>query len=279
MGAAIAALALFACGRSENPGEPVIARAYDQQLLWSDLRRGIPVSATPEDSAARAQGMIDGWLREQVVIHQAEKNLNAADKDFESRMRDYRNSLIIYAYERALIEQKLDTAIGEAEIARYYAENTKNFELKDNIVRVRWFKTRESDRRTLARIEQWFHSTEAKDRHELEVWLAAHAAEVHDSGQDWWLFKDLVAATPIQAPNPVDYLADRPRHQVVLKDSSGTYFIDILEHRLQESVSPLDMVRDEIRAVLLNQRKQLLIQRMRDDLYREAREKKEVEVL
>ena len=279
MGAAFAALAVCACGRRENPEDPVIARAYDQQLLWSDLRRGIPVSATPEDSAARAQGMIDGWLREQVVIHQAEKNLNAADKDFESRMRDYRNSLIIYAYERALIEQKLDTAIGDAEIARYYEENTKNFELKDNIVRARWFKTRENERRTLARLDQWFHSTDAKDRHELEVWLAAHAAEVHDSGQDWWLFKDLVASTPIQAPNPVDYLAARPRHQLVLKDSSGTYFIDILEHRLQESVSPLEMVRDEIRAVLLNQRKQLLIQRMRDDLYREAREKKEVEVL
>ena len=273
----IAALALSACGRQQNTDDPVVARAYDQFLRWSDLRRSIPVSATPEDSAARAQAIVDAWLREQVVIHKAEQNLKAEEKDFEVRMRDYRNSLIVYAYERALIEQKLDTAIGEEEIARYYQDNKKNFELKDNIVRVRWFKTRENDRRMLARLEKWFQSADANERHELEVWIAEHAAEVHDSGPDRWLFKDLVAATPVHAPNPVDYLSAHAGHPMVLKDSSGTYFIEILEHRLQNSVSPLGMVRDEIRAVLLNQRKQLLIQRMRDDLYREAREKKEGE--
>ena len=256
----------------------MIARAYDQHLYWSDLRRAIPLDATPEDSAARAQAIIDAWLREQVVLHTAERNLGPDQKDLEARLRDYRNSLIVYAYESALIDQKLDTTIGGDEIQRYYEENRENFILKDNIVRARWFRIRDDDQRTLKQVEQWFRSDTEKDRHELEVWLAGHRVEPHDSGSDWWSFKELQKEVPIETQNPVDFLSAQPRQRLVLKDSLGTCFVDILEHRLQEGVSPLRMVRDEIRAVLLNQRKQLLIQRMRDDLYRNAREQKDIEV-
>ena len=70
--AAIAALVLCACTDQRDPADPPVARAYDQFLLWSDLRRMIPIAIAPEDSAARAQGIVDNWLREQVVIHKAE---------------------------------------------------------------------------------------------------------------------------------------------------------------------------------------------------------------
>lgn len=265
-----------------------MARAYDQFLRWSDLRRMVPIELAPADSAARAQAIVDGWLRKQVVIHKAEENLSEADKDFEAQLRDYRNSLIIYAYERALVEQKLDTHVSADAIRRYYEENPGNFELKDNIVRARWFKLREDDPRMLRKLTQWWTSDRDEDRRELEIWLARHGvvqqpapapAPGADPREHWMLFSDLQKEVPIVAANPTDFLGAPADRKLVVKDEMNTYFVEIMEHRLEQGTTPLEMVRGEIRGVLLNQRKLLLIERMHDDLYRDAWNKKEIEAL
>jgi hypothetical protein len=55
--------------------------------------------------------------------------------------------------------------------------------------------------------------------------------------------------------------------------------VDILELRPKDSVSPLPLVEQDIRSILINQRKLQLIERMREDLYREAQANNDVEVL
>ncbi|MCB9170751.1 MAG: hypothetical protein H6597_03610 [Flavobacteriales bacterium] len=273
-GAALVAGSLSACAPDHDPADPAVAWAYDDKLYWSDLRQVIPMNATPEDSAALAHGYIDNWLREHVLVDQAERNLTDADKDVEARLRDYRNSLIIYAYEQALVDQKLDTVIPADEVRRYYEENGKNFQLKDDIVRVRWFKVRDEDKRTLSRLERSFRSDKDEDMHELEVWLAERGIPINDTGEDWTTFHALQQQVPIRTDNATDWLTHHAK--VLLEDSSGTYFVHLLEHRLQESISPLPLVEQDIRSILLNQRKVKLIERMRDDLYEQALSKDEV---
>lgn len=265
---------LGACGPEHDPADPAIAWAYGEKLYWSDLRQVIPVDAAPEDSAALAHGYIDNWLREHVLIEQAERNLPDADKDVEARLRDYRNSLIIYAYEGALVDQKLDTVIPEGEVERYYEENGKNFQLKDDIVRVRWFKVREADKKTRDRLDRWFRSDKDEDLHDLEVWLAEHGIPINDSGDDWVTFHALQAQVPVHTDNATDWLTRNEK--VLVEDDPDTYFVHLLEHRLQESISPLPLVQQDIRSILLNQRKVRLIERMRDDLYKQALAKDEV---
>jgi hypothetical protein len=283
----IAALSLWGCAtREDDPNDPPVAFAYGQYLRQSDLRTMIPMDATPQDSAARAGTIIDGWLREQALLHRAEQNLGEADKDFEARLRDYRNDLIIYAYERALIEEKLDTTFTDQEVAAYYEAHQKNFELKDNIVRARWFRVREQDKRTLKKIETWFRSEAQDDQHELELWLAGRGITIHEpqgsagTGEEsgWILFKDLQQEVPLKVEDPVSFLSAQPQQKLVVADSAGTCFVHLLDHRLQSSVSPLAMVAGAIRGVLLEQRKQLLIERMREDLYHDALGKKEIGV-
>ena len=65
---------------------------------------------------------------------------------------------------------------------------------------------------------------------------------------------------------------------VMAKDSVSTYFVEILEHRMSEGISPLTLVEDRVRSIIINQRKLQLIERMRQDLYTYAVDKHEVEV-
>ena len=90
--AVIAALSLSACGMASDPADPVVAEAYDQQLFRSDLRRMIPADAPEEDSAALAQRFVDTWAREIVLLHKAEENLTATQKNVDDQLRTYRGS-------------------------------------------------------------------------------------------------------------------------------------------------------------------------------------------
>ena len=91
--------------------EVVVAECYGKYLYESDLKGIVPEGATTLDSIQRVSTFIDSWVRRQVLIHQAENNLNKEMLDLDKQMEEYRNSLIIYTYESQLIDQKLDTVV------------------------------------------------------------------------------------------------------------------------------------------------------------------------
>ncbi len=274
--AGIAALLLCACASADAPDDKALATAYGEQLLRSDLRRMVPPDATPEDSAALAQRVIDNWLRSRVLLHKAEENLTEEQKDVDRQLREYRESLITYAYEQALVRQKLDTSVTEEDINAYYQQNIKNFELRDDLVRVRWFKLREKDRREVRKVEELWRASGEEDRHKLEVLIAQRGSTINDTHEDWMPFNELQQLVPLRVENPTDWI---PRQSKVMADDSvNTYFVEFIDHRLKNSTTPIELARDGIRAILINQRKLQLIERMREDLYQDALARKDVSV-
>jgi hypothetical protein len=266
------AVALMGCGPAVDQEDPVLARAYDQYLRWSDLRQLIPMGMAPEDSAVMAQAHINNWLQQQVVLHKAEANLAPSEKDFEAQLRDYRNSLVLFAYEQALVDQKLDTVVSDADVQSYYEANSANFELKDHAVRARWFRVSGSDKRVMRRVEEQFNSDKEEKRRELEIWLASQGVPIIDKSSVWTYWADLGAEFPVALPEPSG------TGRMVLRQDTVAWFIEVLELRPRKSSVPVSLVRRDIRTMIINQRKLQLVARMREDLYSEALQNKDVEV-
>lgn len=121
----ILVLALVSCQNSKNgSGDKVIATIYDKVLYQSDLQSVLYEGISVNDSLFRTKAFIDSWIRRQLLIHQAENNIDKSELDFSRQIEDYRTSLIIYKYESLLIEQNLDTVVSEDEIAKYIEENS-----------------------------------------------------------------------------------------------------------------------------------------------------------
>ncbi len=121
----ILVLALFSCQNSKNgSGDKAIATIYDKVLYQSDLQSVLYEGISVNDSLFRTKAFIDNWIRRQLLIHQAENNIDKSELDFSRQIEDYRTSLIIYKYESLLIEQNLDTIVSEDEIAKYIEENS-----------------------------------------------------------------------------------------------------------------------------------------------------------
>ena len=269
MHAVLIGSALFVgCSAEQDGSDSPVARAYGNTLFWSDLRQVVPVDATPEDSATLARGYVDNWLREQVLLASAERNLPEVGMDVEARIHDYRNSLIIYAYEQAVVEQKLDTVVTAAQLQQHYESDRKDFALKEDILRARWFRVRGEEPRQLRQLERWFTGGRPDDLHELEVWLALKGITINDPGPAWSALGLFAAQVPVAGGEVLGRL--RSSERLVLADSADTYFVEVLEHRSAGEEPPLSLVAQDIRTIVLNQRKMKLIADMRDDLYRQA---------
>lgn len=121
----VAVLAMVSCQNNRNgSGDRVIATIYDKTLYQSDLQSVMYEGISANDSIVKAKAFIDNWIRRQLLIHQAESNIDKSELDFSRQIEDYRNSLIIYKYETLLIEQNLDTVVTDAEIAKYIEDNS-----------------------------------------------------------------------------------------------------------------------------------------------------------
>ena len=190
-------------------------------------------------------------------------------------MREYRNSLITFIYEKELINQQLDTVVSESEIEAYYNENTRNFELKDNIVKVLYLKTKNSAPK-IKDVKKWIRSEKSKDRLKLEEYCYQFASDFNLDDETWILFDDLLKKIPIKTFDKENYL--RNTRYVEIEDSTDIYLLNIKDRKIRESISPLGFVMEDIRNLILNKRKLELINEMERSAYDDALKNNDFEI-
>lgn len=257
---------LAGCAGAGDEDDAVLARAFDRSLRWSELRQVIPIGIGEADSAAMADSYIDSWLRQQVELHHAEENLEPARKEFESELRDYRNSLLLYAYEQELVRQRLDTVISSEEIESYYQSHSAEFDLAEDMARARWFAVPAADKKAVKRMQDRFLSGKPEDMREVELALVQRGITIHDRSAQWLTEGELLNEVPLEALPT----AGPEGRRAVAQVGEECWFIDIVELRPRHAPAPIELVRHDIRSLLLNRRKTELIGRMRQDLYDHA---------
>jgi hypothetical protein len=266
---------ISACKTSPDPGEKVVARVYDSYLYVKDLNGKLPANVSRADSSGLIKEYIDTWVRQQLLIKQAEKNLSDEDKDFTKQLEDYRNSLLIYKYETQLIKQNLDTAITDNEIADYYEKNKSNFELKENIVKVIYVKIPRSV--SIAIPKLYIGSDKPTDRKKLQDFCVKYAVNYYLDDQNWLLFNDILKEIPINTYNQEEYLKNN--RTIEIQDSTFSYLLKIKGFMIKESLSPLSFEEKNIRDIIINKRKLKLIEDMKLDIYKNAVKKGDFEVM
>ena len=266
--------ALFGCQPASEPVDAVVT-VYGKSLTWDEVRAAVPDHSLDEDSVLRANSFIHQWIKEQVVLARAEKNLSDDQMNFEKELEAYRNSLLIYAFENQVVRQKLDTLVSEAEIEEYYQENIENFELKDYILRVKYC-ILDSTTTVSDEFLKLFASDDAEDLVLFEQFCVDNRASYFIDEEKWLYLSNLLVEVPMQVYQPETFL--KKNKSIHFQRDKHIYFLRILDYKLKDSVSPVSLQRDKIRNTILNKRKIALLSKMRDDLYEEALRKKQIDI-
>jgi len=253
----------------------VLARVYDDYLYESDMKGVIAAGTLPKDSLLITRSFIDNWVRQRLIIQQAEKNLTSSQMDFSKQLENYKNSLTIYAYENALVRQNLDTLITEEETQNYYDANQQNFLLKDNIVRIQYVKLPLKSPLS-KQIKKLLGSDDTDDQNKLAGLCEKNAADYFLDNENWLLFNDVLKQIPIKTYNQEEFLKNH--RDLEYQDSIYVYLVRFKDFKIKESVSPLNFEKQRVRDIILNKRKIELINRMQEDIFNSAQKKNVFEI-
>ncbi len=252
-----------------------IARVYDEILYEEDLRAVMPSGMSPDDSAQWVQKYVNNWGKEQLIIKKAEFNLADREKDFDELVEQYRSDLLKFTYQQRYVDEHLDTAISEVEIVEYYDQNPKEFELKENILKVKYI-VLNTDAPDLAQAKRWFRSSDEDDMEDLQDYAFRYAQRSSFDDTSWVRYRDLAKFIPLTTYNEQRFL--QTNRFVDLEDSMGIYMVHIQDYKIADDVSPLPYVKNTIRNIILNKRKQELIASMEERIVNDAYDKRDFEI-
>lgn len=254
----------------------VVARVKEHQLYLDQLVLALPDNLTEADSLNFANGYIESWATQMLLLNKAELNLPEEEKNVELQLEEYRRSLIIYKYQRQLIGQMLDTTITDKQTQEYYDNNKDNFELQDNIARALLVKL-DKDSKDVDQVRKWMRSDKEESREELEAFCIQHAKAYHLNDEAWVPLEELIAKIPKTSYLNVNYFSTY--HFAHVQDSTAHYLIDVKDIKYKNSVSPIEFEKQNIRSILLNQRKLELTRKLEESILKEAIAKNEFEIL
>lgn len=264
-----------AFGDMEN--REAVARVNNAYLYKDELSGIAALGSSKEDSAARVEAYVDSWIRKELLIQEAARKININEAEVERKILDYRYSIIAYEYQSYYIKQNLDTAFDQAEIREYYENNIDNFILKQNIVRGTFIKVPKNAPK-MNRLKEWILSQDEEDKRSLKSYCLSFSVAYHISDSTWIIFDDLVRNSPLtEIPNKVQFLKTTPYYES--EDENFLYFLKVDEYRISDNVSPLEFVTDEIKNIILNKRKVELAKKLEDEVYENALERRDFEII
>lgn len=259
---------LLAGCHTDGDDSPVVARVYDRELHRSDLEGLVPAGLPVDDSLAVVRNYVDQWVLQAVILSKAEKNVK---NDFSHELQEYKNNLLAYAYERQIVDQLLDTLVTDGQIQAYYSQHRSDFLLKSSIVKAVYVRA-PLKAPAVAKLKKIVQRTtfNESDILELEETASRNGFAGFYDAESWIPFFTLQTAVPITAYNEQLFL--KQHRSITLTDDSLFYAARILDYKVTDEVSPLEMQKDNIRAIILNHRTMEILARLHADLMKEAEE-------
>lgn len=257
---------LFQCD-SIDSNDVVVAEVNDKKLYASDLAEIIPNEITNEDSVLMANDYIKKWVKQELVIQKANENLTLEQKDVTRELEEYRNSLIIYKYKNELMKQRMDTTVTSEQIEQFYTTNPENFNLSNDIVKAIFVKI-PNEVSNPSLLKSLAADTSEEGLAELKEYCLQYAKGFNIFIDNWVNFEILKNNIPEEINDVSNYL--RRNDLIELNDSNYYYLVRIEDYKLKNELAPLEYVENNIKNLILNQRKIEFLKEIEESIYQEG---------
>ncbi len=269
---------LISCNEdAKRVPENAIARVGEDYLTKEQILREMPVGLSSEDSAVFTEQFIQKWIKEEVIVQKAEEVLPEENKNVTERLEAYKKSLLMYAYEQAYLVDRLDTTVSEIEIATYYENHKEDFLLKGFIIKGYYgiFK----DSLDVEPVKEWYllkHTPE--DYVKLLGFSELNAVDYHLDTLNWMYFDEIMDKIPLEN-NIHKSSFIKHKRKIYFEEGGFVYFLNVLDYKLEDELSPIEFEKDKIKAIIINKRTKKIRTELAENLYNDALKSKNVEVL
>ena len=269
---------IFACNQSTNKNKnngEIIAKVNTSVIYEDDIKNLIPKGLSKSDSIAFINNLINKWASNEIFYQQATNYLTEEELNVDKELEEYKKELLSFKFQTKLISEKLDTNVSLTQIEEYYNANSQNFLLKSNIVKVLYVKT-PLNIPNIEKLKKLCYSSNPKDAEQLKNLCIQYANNFFMNDNTWLMFDDL--------KKEINQLKDVPEYNIEngktfeFTDDKSFYFLKIIEVKSKNTLSPLNFEIKNIKNMLINQRKQKLIETIKKDFFNKAKTNKELEI-
>jgi hypothetical protein len=261
-------IGFYACKDKKSSSKQEILAEYNGKILYkSDIPDDVWLAYNNGDSSGLLKSIIDKWIEKTALLEAAENALSDEQKNKERLIEDYRSSLLIYEYQQQLVREKLDTGVTDAEILTFYDENKAAFQLKKNIVKIRYIKIgkQKADINKLKRLMQ---NPGIENDNELKLY-AEKQAENFYTDSNWLFLDDITKEIPLDENyNQQRFLSNNKF--ISIEENGILYLLYIIDFRIKDALSPLEFEKDKIKDIILYQRKLKFLKDIQNSLYHKA---------
>jgi len=262
---------LMACneGVETNNSNQLIAEVFNSKLYLEDIEKNIPLG-NKKDSAQMIRVLTEKWAREQIVLHEAEKEIGKVIS-IEKLIEDYRSSLMVHNYEKILIEENLDTTITDQDLNLYYNENKADYSLKTDIFRCILIKVT-NDAPRLSSLSRWWENDNFET---VESYAEQYASIAIIQDSSWYTSEHVAEVIPRQLFNEKKV---KENTKLELEGDGFVYLFKVLDFIPKTEIAPISFIEEQARRVILHNRKLDLVADLKEHLYSKAVDNNQINI-
>lgn len=259
--------AVTLCFSCNSKKDRVVAQVYHYKLYNSEILAAIPSGLSVDDSITLVNDYVESWIKEKLILHEAEKKLSPFEKQFNKELMNYRNSLLINKYyDKLCSNDSIFGNITDRERRIFEQSFDSRYTVEKEIVRVNYVKM-PSNSPLHADIKDilFNESRRAAEKQTIAEVLSDTIEYLLDD--DAWLY--------------LDDLQNEVAFQIEIDDNKKPIYIDkkvgdnnillvILDYRNQRSVNETSEERAAVEMLLMNQRKTQFLNDYIEQLYEKA---------
>lgn len=257
------------CDRTTKPLTPegnVIAEVYGEKLMDFEIESLVPETADSTDSLNISNAYMEQWIRESLILHEAKKD---APPDIEKLVEDYRSSLLKVHFENKVIESNLDSTISDSELTEFYNNHKSEYLLKEKAMRLFILKLKE-DAALNDKIKDLWDEDKVE---EIIPIVEADGSASYFEGQVWQKLSDL---PKMFSRKTVRRIENNEGNRFSTTEDGFKYFIKVFEIKSKNDLPPFSVIDNQLRKVILYQRKNKILNQYTEDLYQKEVRKKSI---
>lgn len=255
--------------------EKIIVQFGEHFLTDRDIRLILPQDISAEDSAILVNTYIEEWVKKKAIVDKAEANIDELTlKEIDNKMVEYRQDLLVNAYNNYLIEKNVNDSVSDSEVRSYFEKHKESFPLSKDIIRYRSVTVKTADG---TKVERLFNSGRDEDFDEVMKIVLTSGTIYHDKDSAWYPVDVLQAQYPkLNEGDNYNQLINRRR--IKIAEDSLVTFIRILNIKPKGGEAPYEFVKPTIKNLILNKRKLNLLGDLQKQLYKEAINKNQIQI-
>ena len=243
------------CGDNDS----VVASVGETELLESEVSVLMKHAGLDAKDTVQLKQFVREWCHGQLYIEELKSKYPERWKLIAQRTNLFAGTLAKFEIEQIEINSKLNQEVSEQEIVDYYEGHKSEFILQDYLVKGLYLKIpKEVDFRT-KKINLHYLLKNDKDLVQVDSYAKLYAENYYYNVNDWIFFNELLKDVPVKKYNRDNIVLNRSK--TYFSDDEYTYFINIVDFKLKDEVSPLEFLKDDIKEIILATRLKTLVEK------------------